>query len=135
MTLSAQECETAEKHLEELAKLGFELESFGGREYRLCSVPLQLYQMDAVDLLHELIDTFADDNVRLARQTSTMNYRLATCACKAAVKGNTRISREEAQTLIEQLLKLDNPFNCPHGRPVIISFTKYELERKFKRII
>ncbi len=135
VTLSAQECETVEKHLDELAKLGFELESFGGREYRICSVPLQLYQMDAVDLLHELIDTFSDDNVRLARQTSTMNYRLATCACKAAVKGNTRISREEAQTLIENLLKLDNPFNCPHGRPVIISITQYELERKFKRII
>ncbi len=135
VTLSAQECETVEKHLDELARLGFELESFGGREYRVCSVPLQLYQMDAVDLLHELIDTFSDDNVRLARQTSTMNYRLATCACKAAVKGNTRISREEAQTLIENLLKLDNPFNCPHGRPVIISITQYELERKFKRII
>ena len=61
--------------------------------------------------------------------------RIATCACKAAVKGNTRISREEAEELIGQLLKLDNPFNCPHGRPVIISMTKYELERKFKRVI
>ena len=133
--LSAQECEIVEKHHEDLAKLGFELESFGGREYRLSSVPLQLYQMDAIDLLHELIDTFSEDSVRLARQTATMNYRLATCACNAAVKGNTRISREEAEALIKELLTLQNPFNCPHGRPVIISMTKYELERKFKRVL
>ncbi|MBQ3913204.1 MAG: DNA mismatch repair endonuclease MutL [Lachnospiraceae bacterium] len=135
VSLSAQECEIVEKHRDDLARLGFDLESFGGREYRLSSVPLQLYQMDAVDLLHELIDTFSEDSVRLARQTATMNYRLATCACKAAVKGNTRISREEAEALIKELLTLQNPFNCPHGRPVIISMTKYELERKFKRVL
>ncbi len=135
VSLSAQECEIVEKHRDDLARLGFDLESFGGREYRLSSVPLQLYQMDAVDLLHELIDTFSEDSVRLARQTATMNYRLATCACKAAVKGNTRISRDEAEALIKELLTLQNPFNCPHGRPVIISMTKYELERKFKRVL
>ncbi|MBO4559145.1 MAG: DNA mismatch repair endonuclease MutL [Lachnospiraceae bacterium] len=135
VSLSAQECDIAEKHHDELEKLGFELESFGGREYSLSSVPLQLYKMDPVDLLHELIDTFSDENVRFARQTATMNYHLATCACKAAVKGNTRISPEEANALITELLTLKNPFNCPHGRPVIISMTKYELERKFKRVL
>ena len=135
VSLSAQECDIAEKHHDELAKLGFELESFGGREYSLSSVPLQLYKMDPIDLLHELIDTFSDENVRFARQTATMNYHLATCACKAAVKGNTRISPEEAHALITELLTLKNPFNCPHGRPVIISMTKYELERKFKRVL
>ncbi|MBR5968062.1 MAG: DNA mismatch repair endonuclease MutL [Lachnospiraceae bacterium] len=135
VTLSAQECDIVAKHHDELEKLGFELESFGGREYSLSSVPLQLYKMDPVDLLHELIDTFSDENVRFARQTATMNYHLATCACKAAVKGNTRISPEEANTLITELLTLKNPFNCPHGRPVIISMTKYELERKFKRVL
>ena len=135
ISLSASECETVEKHLEELEKLGFRLESFGGREYSLSTVPIQLFQMDATSLLHEVIDSFSEDSVRLTRQTSTMNYRIATCACKAAVKGNTRISRDEAQNLIEQLLKLENPFNCPHGRPVIISMTKFELERKFKRIV
>ena len=135
VSLSAQECDIVEKHHDELAKLGFELESFGGREYSLSSVPLQLYKMDPIDLLHELIDTFSDENVRFARQTATMNYHLATCACKAAVKGNTRISPEEAHALITELLTLKNPFNCPHGRPVIISMTKYELERKFKRVL
>ena len=135
VSLSASECATVDKHLDELEKLGFKLEAFGGREYSLSTIPIQLYKMNPEELLHELIDSFGEDSVRLARQTSTMNYRIATCACKAAVKGNTRISREEAQSLIEQLLKLNNPFNCPHGRPVIISMTKYELERKFKRII
>ncbi len=135
ISLSAAECDIVEKHIEELEKLGFALESFGGREYSLSTVPVQLYKMDPEVLLHELIDSFGEDSVLLARQTPGMNYRIATCACKAAVKGNTRISREEAEELIGQLLKLDNPFNCPHGRPVIISMTKYELERKFKRVI
>ncbi len=135
VSLSASECQIVENHLDDLQKLGFTMENFGGREYSLSTIPIQLNKMDPVDLLHELIDSYDDDNVRLARQTATMNWRLATCACKAAVKGNMKMSLAEAQVLIEELLKLENPFNCPHGRPVIISMSQTEVERKFKRII
>ncbi len=64
-----------------------------------------------------------------------IRIRIATMACKAAVKGNMRISRQEAEQLIDELLTLENPYHCPHGRPTIISMSKYEIEKKFKRIV
>ena len=133
ISLSATECETVEKHIDELLRVGYTLEPFGGREYSVSTIPLQLYSLDPIALLMEIIASYEHPEDKSA--ILTMRERLATCSCKAAVKGNNRLSTEEARALIEQLLKLDNPFNCPHGRPIIISMTKSELEKKFKRII
>lgn len=136
LSFTGVECEVIENHLNDLKELGYEMESFGGREYSISSIPLQLYSLDPESLLLEIISSFEESDKRAIKtNTITLKERLATCSCKAAVKGNTRMSTEEARSLIEQLLKLDNPFNCPHGRPVIVSMTKQELEKKFKRII
>lgn len=135
MSFSAAECEIIERHKEELSNMGFVIEEFGGREYSVSAVPLQTYSLDMTQLLDEVITSFTETDARALNQTITLKERLATCSCKAAVKGNTRLSFEEVKALIEELLKLDNPFNCPHGRPVIISMTQTELEKKFKRII
>lgn len=135
LSFSAAECEVIEKHMSELNDMGFAIEQFGGREYSISATPLQNYSLDMAQLLDEVISSFTETDARALKQTITLKERLATCSCKAAVKGNTRLSYEEAKALIEELLKLDNPFNCPHGRPVIISMTQTELEKKFKRII
>lgn len=135
LSFSANECDVIEKHIDDLKNMGYTLESFGGREYAVSTVPMQLYSLEPDALLQEIIASFAELDTNALKTTITLKERLATCSCKAAVKGNTRISQEEARSLIEQLLMLDNPFNCPHGRPVIISMTKQELEKKFKRII
>lgn len=89
--------------------------------------------MTAVDYFHELLDELSQE--RLSKEISSVNDRIATMACKSAVKGNNRLSRQEAQVLIDELLTLDNPYHCPHGRPTIIAYSKYELEKKFKRIV
>ena len=81
----------------------------------------------------EMIDSLADDNERASRQI--LEERVAMTSCKAAVKGNNRLSSAEAEALIDELLQLDNPYTCPHGRPTIIAMTKYELEKKFKRVV
>ena len=101
-----------------------------------------LYSLEPKELIHEIVDSYlsvnagaSDGLLKNVSHSEILQNRLATCACKAAVKGNTRISQEEARKLIEDLLKLDNPFNCPHGRPIIIEMTKQELEKKFKRIV
>lgn len=133
VSLSPDEADTLEEHMDEITSAGFDIEDFGGREFRINAVPLQLYSLDPASVLLEMIDSFREGT--RSKQTLTLYERLATCACKAAVKGNTGLSYDEAYRLIEDLLKLDNPFNCPHGRPVMINMTKQELEKKFKRII
>lgn len=133
VSLSPDEAAALDDHMDEIAGAGFDIEDFGGREFRINAVPMQLYSLDPVSVLLEIIDSFREG--ARCKQTLTLYERLATCACKAAVKGNTELSYDEAYRLIEDLLKLDNPFNCPHGRPVMISMTKQELEKKFKRII
>lgn len=135
LSFSANECDVIERHKEDLQNMGYTLESFGGREYSVSAVPVQLYSLDPAALLQEIIDSFTQLDLNAPKESVSLKERLATCSCKAAVKGNTRISTAEAESLIEQLLQLDNPFNCPHGRPIIISMTKQELEKKFKRII
>lgn len=135
LSFSANECDVIERHIGDLKNMGYTLESFGGREYSVSTVPMQLYSLEPAALLQEIIASFSELDSNALKTTITLKERLATCSCKAAVKGNTRISETEARSLIEQLLELENPFNCPHGRPVIISMTKQELEKKFKRII
>ena len=114
-------------------KLGFEIEPFGGKEYAVYGVPDNLFSIAKQELLMEMIDSLADDNERASRQI--LEERVAMMSCKAAVKGNNRLSSAEAEALIDELLQLDNPYTCPHGRPTIIAMTKYELEKKFKRVV
>ncbi|MFT3983779.1 MAG: DNA mismatch repair endonuclease MutL [Lachnospiraceae bacterium] len=133
LSLSKSEEQLLERFLPNFEQVGFEIEHFGGNEYSLRAVPAELFRLTAVDYFHELLDELSQE--RLSKEISSVNDRIATMACKSAVKGNNRLSMQEAQVLIDELLTLDNPYHCPHGRPTIISYSKYELEKKFKRIV
>jgi DNA mismatch repair protein MutL len=124
---------TLEAHMEYFTKMGFEIEPFGGNSYTISAVPANLLSLNQVDLFMELLDDLSDDFGHGSSQT--ILDRVATMSCKAAVKGNTTLTEAEADALIDELLTLDNPYACPHGRPTIISMTKYEIEKKFKRIV
>jgi len=132
ITLSMREEELIKKYSENFKELAFEIEHFGGNEYAVRAIPTDLYGIGVKDLLLELIDLLSAEINQL--KSDTINDKIATMACKAAVKGNNRLSFKEADALIDQLLGTENPYTCPHGRPTIISLTKYELEKKFKRI-
>lgn len=133
ISLDAHEEEMLLKYEEPIRKLGYVVEPFGGREYQICGVPDNLFHIDMKDLFVEMLDDFANLS---GRQTPELILeKIASMSCKAAVKGNNRLSLQEVQALMDELLTLENPFNCPHGRPTIISMTKYELEKKFKRIV
>lgn len=133
ISLSSLEEEVAERYNEELVKNGFVLEHFGGHEYALSEIPLNLYGVDPRLFLLELLDELSKDIK--GSVIKSIKEKIATCACKAAVKGNMELSEPEAKELLKQLLEAENPFNCPHGRPVIIDLTKREVEKKFKRIL
>ena len=134
LNLSLREGELVKKYHMEFARAGYEIEEFGGNDYAVHTVPYDLYKLAREDMLMEMIDTLADDgNIRGGSEL--IMERIASMSCKAAVKGNNRLSIREANTLIDELLTLDNPYHCPHGRPTIISMSKYELEKKFKRIV
>ena len=111
----------------------FEIEPFGGKEYCINAVPANLYGLEEEELFLEMLDNLASEKDK--DPLGILSSRLATMACKAAVKGNHRMSDQEANALIDELLTLENPYHCPHGRPTIISMTKTELEKKFKRIV
>lgn len=119
--------------MEQLLALGFEIEPFGGREYAVCGVPGNLFGLDARQILMEVLDGFGEISKSAAPET--VLEKIASMSCKAAVKGNNALSREEIEALIDELLELENPYFCPHGRPTIISMSKQELEKKFKRIV
>lgn len=131
--LNMREEEVFLKHKEELYLLGFEVESFGGKEYSIGAVPSDMYGIEPKDLFIEIIDGLVDNNP--TNNQDIILEKIATISCKAAVKGNNTISQQEAESLIEQLLTLDNPYHCPHGRPTIVAMSKYEIEKKFKRIV
>ena len=133
ISLSSIEADAVEKHLASLRKLGFEIEHFGGREYSISAIPTILPSIDKEVWLKELITELLE--VDSAKNTESILEKIASMSCKAAIKGNQRISYEEARILIDELLELDNPYNCPHGRPTVIQMTKTEIEKKFKRII
>ena len=135
LSLTMQEQNALKNNLEELCKLGFEIEEFGGNEYAIQAVPDNLYHLDARRLFFELLDDMVSEPGSGRATTEMIWNKVATASCKAAVKGNQRISRTEAEALIEELLTLDNPYHCPHGRPTMISMSKYEIEKKFKRIV
>lgn len=133
LTLTLAEANLLEQYMNEFNNLGYEIESFGGREYAVRGVPDNLYSIGSEELLKSLIDNLSDELTGV--RSDLITDKIASMSCKAAVKGRNKLSYEEADALIEQLLELDNPYNCPHGRPTIISMSKYELEKKFRRII
>ncbi len=133
LSLSGSEQIKLEQYMEQFTAIGFEIEPFGGREYAVRAVPDNLFSVAKRDLLIEMIDDLTEENGSTTPEL--INDRVATMSCKAAVKGNHKLSFEEADKLIDELLELENPYACPHGRPTIISMSKYELEKKFKRIV
>lgn len=132
LSLSGREQEVLERFREAFTKLGFELEYFGGNEITIRSAPTELFGNTIKEMFLEVLDELSVTGVGRAR---SIEERIATMACKAAVKGNRSMSVPEMETLLDELLTLENPYFCPHGRPTIISFTKQELEKKFKRIV
>lgn len=134
ITLSMREAEVLERFKEQFTKLGFEIEHFGGAEYSICGVPGNLYRLNTRDVLIELLDELTDGISERATADVILD-KIASMSCKAAVKGSQRLSLPEMEQLMKDLMKLDNPYNCPHGRPTIIAMSKYEIEKKFKRIV
>lgn len=133
LSLSMQEETLLKKYEQYFRDIGFEIEPFGGREFAICGVPGNFFGLTDRDLFLEMLDSLSDAAAQPSAEL--LNQKLATMACKSAVKGNNRLSVSEANALIQELLSLENPYNCPHGRPTIISMSKYELEKKFKRIV
>lgn len=133
LNLSMKEAALMDKYLENFKEIGFEIELFGGQDYAVRAVPADLYTLNSEDVLMDIVDNLSAENGRMISEIIT--EKIASMSCKAAVKGNSQMSMQEADALIDQLLSLENPYNCPHGRPTIISMSKYELEKKFKRII
>ena len=134
ITLSMREAEILERFKEQFTKLGFEIEHFGGAEYSICGVPGNLYRLNTKDVLIEMLDELTDGISERATADVILD-KIASMSCKAAVKGSQRLSLPEMEQLMKDLMKLDNPYNCPHGRPTIIAMSKYEIEKKFKRIV
>jgi DNA mismatch repair protein MutL len=133
MTLDAKESEMLEKYRPQIEQFGYEVEHFGGKEYMISAIPDNLFNIDMKDLFIEMLDDFSNTT---GRQTpDIITEKVASMSCKAAVKGNDKLTLPEINELIDELLSLDNPYNCPHGRPTIISMSKYEIEKKFKRIV
>ena len=133
MTLDARESEMLEKYRPQIEQFGYEVEHFGGKEYMISAIPDNLFNIDMKDLFIEMLDDFSNAT---GRQTpDIITEKVASMSCKAAVKGNDKLTLCEINELIDELLSLDNPYNCPHGRPTIISMSKYEIEKKFKRIV
>ncbi|WP_313132241.1 DNA mismatch repair endonuclease MutL [Anaerocolumna sp.] len=133
LSLSMREEEIIQKYSKELKRIGFEIEEFGGKEYAVRAIPGDLFGLAQKEILIEMIDELVDEAHN--ETPDIILEKIASVSCKAAVKGNHRISSQDASSLIDQLLTLENPYHCPHGRPTIISMSKYELEKKFKRIV
>lgn len=132
ISVNPVEQEALRKNMDFFEQMGFQIESFGGNEYMLRAVPLETYGLAAQDIFIDFVDSLTEEGNHL--NIDLFIYKIATMACKAAVKGNMKLSFAEADALIDQLLQLDNPYNCPHGRPTIIAMTETELEKKFRRI-
>ena len=131
--LDAKEEQMLEKYRPQIEKIGYVVEHFGGKEYMISAVPDNLFHIDMKDLFIEMLDDFS--NITGKETPELILEKVASMSCKAAVKGNDALSVSEMDALMDELFTLDNPYNCPHGRPTIISMTKYEIEKKFKRIV
>ena len=133
LNLSMQEEELFLKYRSCFTEMGFEIEEFGEKAYAVRAVPANLPGVARREILLELLDSLSD--ITGSGNSESLMDKVASMSCKAAVKGNHQMSAMEAKALIDELLSLENPYNCPHGRPTIISMSKYELEKKFKRIV
>jgi len=134
LPLSMIQCQAVEEHLEIFEQLGYQIEPFGGREYAVSGVPAHLPSIGTKDLLIEVIDTLTEEQGR-TREPAILLDKVASMSCKAAVKGNQKLPPEQMQELLKELMTLENPYHCPHGRPTMIRMTKTELEKRFKRIV
>lgn len=134
LNLSMQEAQVLKEHMDIFAEIGFEIEAFGVDSYAVRAIPDNLFGIAKKELLLEMLDQLTD-GINTSLAPDLIAEKIASMSCKAAVKGNSRLSYAEVEVLIQDLLKLDNPYHCPHGRPTIISMTKRELEKKFKRIV
>ena len=134
LSLTLKEENLLKEHITVFEKIGYEIEHFGGNEYAVRAIPDNLFSISKKELLINMLDSLAEEACNINKNELILE-KIASMSCKAAVKGNMTMSYREADSLIKELLKLDNPYNCPHGRPTIISMSKYELEKKFKRIV
>ena len=135
LSLSMVQQQAVEENLELLESLGYQIENFGGKEYAVNGVPANLPNVGSKDLLIEIIDSMTTEISGKSRTPQMLKEKIASMSCKAAVKGNNKLPREEVEELLKELMTLENPYHCPHGRPTMISMTKSELEKKFKRIV
>ncbi|MCR4923592.1 MAG: DNA mismatch repair endonuclease MutL [Lachnospiraceae bacterium] len=133
VTLSKAEENILENYYDHFLQCGFDIESFGGNEYSIRAVPTELWGLTAEEYFHDILDLLEKEHI--STDVSDILHRIATISCKGAIKGNQRISQKEAEVLIDELMTLENPYHCPHGRPVIVKFRKNEIEKMFKRIV
>lgn len=133
LSLNMHEEQVLKDNIQVFTDLGYEIEEFGGSEYKLTGIPASLPKMDYKQLLIDILDSLVDDNYK--NKPDLITEKIASMSCKSAVKGNNSLSYKEALELMDGLMKAENPYNCPHGRPTIIMMTKYEIEKKFKRIL
>ena len=133
VTLTDIEQNVLKDHMDEFRKIGFDIEEFGGKEYKINSIPNIFPSIPKAELFNEMLSD--STNYDIISPPELILAKVASMACKAAIKGNMRISLLEANELFDELLSLDNPYNCPHGRPTVIKMTKQEIEKKFKRIV
>jgi len=129
-----QEASLLKEHLAVFSRIGFEMEEFGGDSYVVRGIPDNLFHIAKKELLMEMIDEL-QEGLQGATTARRIDEKIASMSCKGAVKGNSKLSANEMDQLLLELLKLENPYHCPHGRPVIIAMSKRELEKKFKRIV
>jgi DNA mismatch repair protein MutL len=133
VTLTLSEEQILNEHMDDFEAAGFTIEPFGGNDYQITAVPFNIPDISREDYFREMLDSLLDE--KSAAKSEDFRMRVATMACKAAIKGNTRFDAAEMKNLLDELLTLDNPYNCPHGRPTMVRFSKYDLDRMFKRIV
>jgi len=133
VTLTDLEQNVLKEHMDEFRGIGFDIEEFGGKEYKINAIPNIFPSIPKAELFNEMLSDSTNYDVILPSEL--ILAKVASMSCKAAIKGNMRISLLEANELFDELLSLDNPYNCPHGRPTVIKMTKQEIEKKFKRIV
>lgn len=131
--LDSREEQTLLSYRDYFTSLGFEIEEFGTGSVAIRSMPVDLYGCEEMEFFREVLDELCENPMK--DQPDVILNKLASMACKAAVKGNNSLTFEEVSALLDEMLTLDNPYHCPHGRPTIISMSKYEIEKKFKRIV
>jgi len=132
--LSQKEREVLMNNMTLFEEFGFEIEAFDDESFALLAVPFILKDPASPKFFMDIIDMLSEEGSKLDNVYDTKIDTVAMMSCKAAVKGNDRLSYMEAKNLIDELLKLENPFTCPHGRPTVIELKKYEIEKMFKRI-